>query len=82
MSGELVLIEIIADSVYVQFSDNDSDYVSFTKAKELIKNSSNPSIEFFSAGANSERAMNFINNVPFRTRSFCNDRAYLKLKEV
>ena len=57
-------LEILADQVYIEFTDNDSDYISYHKAKQIIKESNQVQIPY--SLADSQRAIDFIHSIPFR----------------
>jgi ParB family transcriptional regulator, chromosome partitioning protein len=64
---EIKLIEVYKDNVYIEFTDFDSDTLSFSKAKELIKKSTQKSIPFTIFG-NNDKSCDFINKMPYRTQ--------------
>ncbi len=64
---EIKLIEVLSDSVYIEYTDFDSIELSFSKAKEMIKKSSQKSIPYVLSSSN-DKSCDFINKMPNRTQ--------------
>lgn len=64
---EIKLIEVLSDSVYIEYTDFDSIELSFSKAKEMIKKSSQKSIPYVLSSSN-DKSCEFINKMPNRTQ--------------
>lgn len=52
----------ISESVYIEYTDNDSDTVSYTKAKQVIKELQ--TLEFTYVCTGTEKSHNFLNSIP------------------
>lgn len=59
---EIKLLELNENDVYVEYMDNESEHISYNKAKSLIKNSKKEYIKYENCG--SEKACNFLNTLP------------------
>lgn len=77
--NEIKYIEVLSDKVYVEFVNNDSEYMTRKKAKELIRNSNVKRIPYVCC--DSEKALDFINSIPFKKMVFINDVTYLEDKQ-
>ncbi|MFA6137431.1 MAG: ParB/RepB/Spo0J family partition protein [Sulfurimonas sp.] len=65
---EIKLIEVLSDSVYIEYTDFDSMELSFSKAKEMIKKSTQKSIPYVISKSN-DKSCDFINKMPNRTQN-------------
>ncbi|MFA7501173.1 MAG: ParB/RepB/Spo0J family partition protein [Sulfurimonas sp.] len=65
---EIKLIEVLSDSVYIEYTDFDSMELSFSKAKEMIKKSAQKSIPYIFSSSNN-KSCDFINKMPNRTQN-------------
>ena len=73
-------IDVLSNNkVYIEYEDNDSINVSYSKAKELISNNFNHLIRYNCA--EDEAAMNFINDIPNRRQWHNDSISYLELKD-
>ena len=70
---EIKLLELNENDVYVEYMDNESEHISYNKAKSLIKNSKKEYIKYENCG--SEKACNFLNTLP---RDILKTGVYLK----
>lgn len=52
----------ISDSIYIEYTDMDCDTVSYSKAKQIIKELQTPEFTYVSNGA--EKVHNFLNSIP------------------
>lgn len=59
---EIKLLELNENDVYIEYMDNESEHISYNKAKTLIKNSKKEYIKYENTG--SEKACNFLNTLP------------------
>jgi len=71
-------VEILADKVYVEYTNYDSDYVSFNKAKNLLKDSPKELIRYNIS--DNQKALDFINSIPKRTTFQKDGNSYLKAR--
>lgn len=76
--AEVQYVEVMTDQVYIEYTDGDSCYVSFTKAKTLIGNSTKELIGY--SIVDSQKALLFINSVPRRTRITKDGKSFLRAK--
>lgn len=75
MIKNILSIDIMKSDVYIEYTNRDIEYVSFTKAKETIK-SLLPKKFLFSC-IDSERSVNFLNSLLIRYK-IKNDKLILK----
>lgn len=61
MNKNILCIEISKKDVYVEYTNRDFEYISFTKAKKLIFSTTSPNIKYFCI--DSERSVNFLNSL-------------------
>jgi len=61
MNKNILCIEISKNDVYVEYTNRDFEYISFTKAKKLIFSTMSPKIKYFCI--DSERSVNFLNSL-------------------
>lgn len=73
-------VEILADKVYIEYTDRNSDYISFSKANTLIKESPKELIRY--TCVDNQRAIDFVNSVAKRTTVFKDGYSYLKKREI
>ena len=59
---EIKHIEFCSNDVYIEYVDNDSETISYSKAKQILKNSTQKSIPY--SLIDSEKSCNFINALP------------------
>lgn len=64
-------IEVCESSIYIEFTDFTCETLSYSKAKEFIKNSKQQEIPY-QICSSKEKAFDFINNMPNRTQQFNN----------
>lgn len=76
--NEIKYIEVLSDKVYVEFVNNDSEYMTRRKAKALIKNSDVKRIPYVCC--DNKKALDFINSIPFKKMVFNNHVSYLEDK--
>lgn len=80
---EIKCIEVLNKDVYIEYSNgydnDDSAYVSFHKARAIIKGSCKELIEY--SYTKSQKALDFINSIPYRGTIFKGNKSYLKLKK-
>lgn len=72
------IIEVCESSIYVEYIDSNVETISYSKAKELIKNSTQKAIPY-TISSNSDKAYDFINKMPNRTQQ--NNTLVLKEKK-
>lgn len=65
---DIKLIEVLSDSVYIEYTDFDSIELSFSKAKEMIKKSAQKSIPYVLSSSN-DKSCDFINKMPNRNQN-------------
>ncbi|OCL85707.1 Chromosome-partitioning protein Spo0J [Aliarcobacter thereius] len=65
------IIEVCESSIYVEYDNSDSETISYSKAKELIKKTTQRSIPY-TISAKTEKAYDFINKMPNRTQENSN----------
>ena len=75
MKNNVLLIDIMKNDVYIEYTNRDIEYVSFTKAKKAIKFLL-PKRFLFSC-IDSERSVNFLNSLLVRYK-IQNDELVLK----
>lgn len=80
-SGEIEIkcLDILKDKVYIEYVNNDSDYISFTIAKERIKRTKQELISYTCVDAT--RAVDFVNNIPNRHTLLKENKTYLRIKD-
>lgn len=61
MNQNILCIEISKNDVYIEYTNRDFEYISFTKAKKLIFSTMSPNIKYFCA--DSERSVAFLNSL-------------------
>ena len=76
---DIKYVEVLGDKVYVEFTDSDSAYVSFSKAKNIIKDSKTKQIPY--TCCDSQKAIDFINTIPFKKTVYIDNKSYLVQKE-
>lgn len=65
------IIEVCESNIYVEYDNFDAETISYSKAKELIKKSTQRSIPY-TISAKTEKAYDFINKMPNRTQENSN----------
>lgn len=71
------IIEVCESGIYIEYDNSDSETISYSKAKELIKKSTQKSIPY-TISSKTEKAYDFINKMPNRTQE--NSNLILKVK--
>ncbi|MDY0193479.1 MAG: ParB/RepB/Spo0J family partition protein [Aliarcobacter butzleri] len=71
------IIEVCESGIYIEYDNSDSETISYSKAKELIKKSTQKSIPY-TISSKTEKAYDFINKMPNRTQK--NSNLILKVK--
>ena len=71
-------IEALKDSVYIEYTDFDSAYISFTKAKKLLKADGADELRY--ACSDNQKSVDFINKLTFYSRSGSDD-ILIKIKK-
>lgn len=61
MNKNILCIEISKSDVYIEYTNRDFEYISFTKAKKIIFNTL--SVEFKYSCIDSEKSVNFLNSL-------------------
>jgi len=69
-------IEILSNDVYIEYTNGDIQYVSFTQAKKILSKKSPNSIKFFCV--DSKPSVDFLNNLLHKYEVF-NDTLVLKI---
>jgi len=64
--------------IFNEHSNYDSNYISFSKARNLIKDSSKELIRYNIS--DNQKAIDFINNISKRTTIYKNGKSYLRVK--
>jgi ParB family chromosome partitioning protein len=71
LDKEIKLIEVCESSIYIEFTDFTCETLSYSKAKEFIKNSKQEKIPYLICSS-TQKSCDFINNMPNRTQQFNN----------
>ncbi len=61
MKKKIFCIEILQNDVYIEYTDGDVEYISFTKAKKMIYLSHQEQFRF--SCVDDEKSNNFLNNL-------------------
>ena len=75
---EVQYVEILADKVYIEYTNNDSGYISFSKARNILKESPKESIRYDCS--DNQRALDFINSIPKRISIYEDEKSFLKVR--
>ena len=71
LDKEIKHIEVCESSIYIEFTDFTSETLSYSKAKEFIKNSKQEKIPY-QIYSSTQKSCDFVNNMPNRTLQFNN----------